>query len=46
MLKRTIATVFVTALLCLGLLPVTALAAENDRPYSLYVGNTDVAKTE
>lgn len=32
--------------LCLGLLPVTALAAENDRPYSLYVGNTDVAKTE
>ena len=22
------------------------LAAENDRPYSLYVGNTDVAKTE
>lgn len=46
MLKRTIATVFVTALLCLGLLPVTALAAENDRPYSLYVGNTDVAMTE
>lgn len=46
MLKRTIATVFVAALLCLGLLPVTALAAENDRPYSLYVGNTDVAMTE
>lgn len=46
MLKRTIATVFVTALLCLFALPVTALAAENDRPYSLYVGNTDVAKTE
>ena len=34
---------------CVGaapMLPVTALAAENDRPYSLYVGNTDVAKTE
>lgn len=46
MLKRTIATVFVTALLCLFALPVTALAAKNDRPYSLYVGNTDVAKTE
>lgn len=46
MLKRTIATVFATALLCLFALPVTALAAENDRPYSLYVGNTDVAKTE
>lgn len=46
MLKRTIATVFVTALLCLFALPVTALAVENDRPYSLYVGNTDVAKTE
>ena len=46
MLKRTIATVFVTVLLCLFALPVTALAAENDRPYSLYVGNTDVAKTE
>lgn len=46
MLKRTIAPVFVTALLCLFALPATALAAENDRPYSLYVGNTDVAKTE
>nr|WP_122012192.1 immunoglobulin domain-containing protein [Maliibacterium massiliense] len=34
---------------CVGaapMLPVTALAARNDRPYSLYVGNTDVAKTE
>ncbi|MGI5960289.1 MAG: putative Ig domain-containing protein, partial [Massiliimalia sp.] len=31
---------------CKALLPVTALAAGNDRPYSLYVGNTDVAKTE
>ena len=27
------------------LLPATALAAENDRPSSLYVGNTNVAGT-
>ncbi len=43
--KRGLSLLCVLAL-CLGLLPVTALAAENDRPYSLYVGNTDVAKTE
>ena len=35
MLKRTIATVFVTALLCLGLLPVTALAGST-APQTLY----------
>ena len=46
MMKKRILSVFVALALCLGLLPVTALAAENDRPYSLYVGNTDVAKTE
>lgn len=45
MLKRTIATVFVTALLCLVALPVTALAAGNDSPHSLYVGNTNFAST-
>lgn len=41
MLKRTIATVFVTALLCLVALPVTALAAA---PYGqvIYVGNENV----
>ena len=31
--------------LCLGLLPVTALAAGNDSPHSLYVGNTNFAST-
>ena len=33
---------------CVGaapMLPVTVLAAENDRPYSLYVGNTNIAST-
>ena len=45
-MKKRILSVFVALALCLGLLPVTALAVENDRPYSLYVGNTDVAKTE
>lgn len=42
MLKRTIATVFVTALLCLGLLPVTALA-EGTAPQTLYVGSTTIS---
>lgn len=43
MLKRTIATVFVTALLCLFALPVTALAAA---PYGqvIYVGNENVTR--
>lgn len=45
MLKRTIATMFVTALLCLFALPVTALAAGTDSPNSLYVGNTNLAST-
>ena len=45
MLKRTIATVFVTALLCLFALPVTALAADNDKPNNLYVGTTNIAIT-
>ena len=38
---RKIFTLFILLLL----LPVTALAAENDRHSSLYVGNTDVTKT-
>ncbi|WP_158098441.1 Ig-like domain-containing protein [Collinsella sp. An307] len=41
MLKRTIATVFVAALLSLLALPVTALAAEN-APTTLYVGNYQI----
>lgn len=41
MLKRTIATVFVTALLCLGLLPVTALAAAPENQV-IYVGGEEV----
>ena len=45
-MKKRILSLLCVLMLCLGLLPVTALAAENDRPYSLYVGNTDVAKTE
>lgn len=40
MLKRTIATMFVTALLCLFALPVTALAV--GEPATLYVGNQQV----
>ena len=31
--------------LCLGLLPVTALAADNDKPNNLYVGTTNIAIT-
>ncbi len=46
MMRKKIVSLCMALALCLGLLPVTALAAENDRPYSLYVGNTDVAKTE
>ena len=42
MLKRTIATVFVTALLCLVALPVTALAV--GEPATLYVGNQNVKR--
>lgn len=41
MLKRTIATVFVTALLCLVALPVTALAAAPNGQV-IYVGNENV----
>ncbi len=41
MLKKTIVTVFVAALLCLVALPATALAAEN-APTTLYVGNYQI----
>lgn len=44
-----VVSIFTAILLVVGIVPnttITALAAENDRPYSLYVGNTDVAKTE
>ena len=44
-MKKRILSVFVTLALCLGLLPVTALAAGNDSPHSLYVGNTNFAST-
>ena len=46
MIRKRLLSACPALALCLSLLPVTALAAENDRPYSLYVGNTDVAKTE
>ena len=42
-------SILTAILLVVGIVPnttITALAVENDRPYSLYVGNTDVAKTE
>ena len=42
MLKRTIATVFVAALLCLVALPATALAAAENAPTTLYVGNYQI----
>lgn len=42
--KRGLSLLCVLAL-CLGLLPVTALAAGNDSPHSLYVGNTNFAST-
>lgn len=44
MKKRFLSLLCVLAL-CLGLLPVTALAAGNDSPHSLYVGNTNFAST-
>ncbi len=42
MLKRTIATVFVAALLCLVALPATALAVAEYAPTTLYVGNYQI----
>lgn len=42
MRKRFLSLLCVLAL-CLGLLPVTALAAGDDRPNDLYVGNTKIS---
>lgn len=42
MLKRTIASLFVAALLCLVALPATALAAAKNAPTTLYVGNYQI----
>ena len=44
MMKRLFALIPVL-LFCLTMLPTTALAAGNDRPHSLYVGNTNFAST-
>lgn len=44
-MKKRIVSLLCVLALCLGLLPVTALAAGNDRPHSLYVGNTNFAST-
>ena len=42
MLKRTIASLFVAALLCLVALPATAQAAAENAPTTLYVGNYQI----
>ena len=42
--KRGLSLLCVLAL-CLGLLPATALAADNDKPNNLYVGTTNIAIT-
>lgn len=44
MLKRTIATMFVTALLCLFALPVSALAAAPENQV-IYVGGVEISST-
>lgn len=44
-MKKRFLSLLCVLMLCLGLLPVTALAAGNDSPHSLYVGNTDFAST-
>lgn len=44
-MRKRILSLLIVLALCLGLLPVTALAAGNDRPHSLYVGNTNFAST-
>ena len=38
-MKKTLVSLFCGLALCLGLLPVTALAAGEDAPNTLYVGN-------
>lgn len=41
-MKKTILSLFCVLALCLGLLPTTALAAGEDAPATLYVGNQQV----
>ena len=41
-MKKTLLSLFCVLALCLGLLPVTALAAGEDAPATLYVGNQQV----
>ena len=45
MIRKRLLSACLALALCLGLLPVTALAAGNDSPHSLYVGNTNFAST-
>ena len=42
MMRKKIVSLCMALALCLGLLPVTALAADNDKPNNLYVGNQNV----
>ena len=41
-MKKTLLSLFCVLALCLGLLPTAALAADNDKPNNLYVGNQQV----
>lgn len=43
-MKKRILSLLCVLALCLGLLPVTALAAGEDAPYTLYVGNQQVIR--
>lgn len=45
-MKKRILSLLCVLALCLGLLPVTALAAGDDRPNDLYVGNTKISATK
>ena len=38
MMRKKIVSLCMALALCLSLLPVTALAADNDKPNNLYVG--------
>ena len=44
MMRKKIVSLCMALVLCLGLLPATALAAEVDAPNNLYVGNQNVKK--
>ena len=45
-MKKRILSLLCVLALCLGLLPTTALAADNDKPNNLYVGNQNVKSGE